>query len=185
MAKRTTAGKAIGSVISVLAILLLLAGIAAGIAFLLRDPSGEVLGVSYNGQTLQSGQSVGALPSDSELTVYALDYDVRVTAYSTDDNDFSFTIGEEICQWSEYAGADFTSGFDLERANGALRISYGGFEDIIQKRSGLSLSVSAGTVPYDQDLFCLTLGGENGTEILFGLTAVVQSVTILPDNIVL
>ena len=185
MAKKVTAGKVIGSVISVLAALLLLAGIAAGIAFVFRGASGEISGVRYNGQTLQSGQSLGTLPSRSELTVYGSDYDVRITVYATDDNDFSFTIGEEICQWSEYAGVDFTSGFELERENGKLRIGYGGFDEIIQHRSGMTFPVSLDSVPYGKDMFRLTLGDEDGISLTFGLTAVVQSVTLVPDEIVI
>lgn len=97
-----------------------------------------------------------------EITVDGVDdYTVAVYAYSSSDNDFTFTVDDTAITWSEANGRNLTAGFDIERTESGFTISYGSINNIISKAQG-GASVETSGFPEDMDLFRLTVLADDG-----------------------
>ena len=181
MAKTTGKRSVLWTVISVIVVLLVVVAVIGLIVHFTGDdkpPGGEIFAVKYNGQTQESGSSVGLMDSGVDFTVEgSADYEVNVYAYCTPENDFSLTVGEEPYTWSDFDGRNVTAGFDFERTETGFTATHYGLNDIISRvQNGMTVT----SENYDLvDMFRMEVksGGEV-TELYFCVNAEVVGITI-------
>lgn len=187
MAKTTGKRSVLWTVISVIVVLLVVVAVIGLIAHFTSDdkpPGGETFAVKYNGQTQESGSSIGLMDSGVDFTVEgSADYEINVYAYCTPENDFSLTVGEEPYTWGDFDGRNVTAGFDFERTETGFTVTHYGLNDIISRVQN-GMTVTSETFPV-VDMFRMEVkSGEEVTELYFCVNAEVVGITIDHDSII-
>lgn len=154
----------ISTVIYIIAVILLLVALVGIIVAFTRSDNPPVedgtLTVSIDGLSVESGSSVGCLASGDEITVEgASEYHFAVYAYSSADNDFTFTIGGEEYSWSGINNRNMTKGFTFEQTEKGFTILYESISQIISATQN-GTEVSVGALP-EGDIFRLSVTTEN------------------------
>lgn len=181
MAKTTGKRSVLWTVISVIVVLLVVVAVIGLIVHFTSDdkpPGGETFAVKYNGQTQESGSSVGLMDSGVTFEVNGSnDYEVNVYAYCTPENDFSLTVGEEPYTWGDFDGRNVTAGFDFKRTETGFTVTHYGLNDIIFRVQN-GMTVTSETFPV-VDMFRMEVkSGEEVTELYFCVNAEVVDITI-------
>lgn len=203
MARRKRASKSEKIVFKILCIVLaavLTFGVGIAIAFgvnVLRNytiPPDKY--VEYNGEILESGASLGQIPTGAKIKVFGFDedYTYKITPYHTSENDFTYKLGnEEGHKWSDVRpNNNFTTCFKIERQVDGITLSFDNLNTILDKKgkitteAGEESGTNAAENAPDMDIFKLTIydGTEETVEVTFYLTVGAQSVTITPEGIV-
>ena len=187
MAKTTGKRGVLWTVISVIVVLLVVVAVIGLIVHFTGDdkpPGGETFAVKYNGQTQESGSSIGLMDSGVDFTVEgSADYEVNVYAYCTPENDFSLTVGEEPYTWSDFDGRNVTAGFDFERTETGFTVTHYGRNDIITRVQNGMIVTSENYALVD--MFRMEVkSGEEVTELCFCVNAEVVGITIDRDSII-
>ena len=187
MAKTTGKRSVLWTVISVIVVLLVVVAVIGLIVHFTSDdkpPGGETFAVKYNGQTQESGSSIGLMDSGEDFTVDgSSDYEVKEDAYCTPENDFSLTVGDEPYTWGDFDGRNVTAGFDFERTETGFTVTHYGLNDIISRVQN-GMTVTSETFPV-VDMFRLEVkSGEEVTELYFCVNAEVVGITIDQDSII-
>lgn len=173
-------------VILILLILFLLFLLGFGVYYIYN--SNRSMALTMNGEELTSGQSIGALDGDVTFGVVGEDeYTVTVTAYASEENDFSFTIGEEPYTWHALEGRNITAGFKISQkdsfAYSTFTLEFSTFEDILEAANANKYEVTADELTSSMDIFKLTVKGSTETiEVTFGLYLGVEGITLTPEN---
>lgn len=187
MAKTTGKRSVLWTVISVIVVLLVVVAVIGLIVHFTSDdkpPGGETFAVKYNGQTQESGSSIGLMDSGVDFTVEgSADYEVNVYAYCTPENDFSLTVGEEPYTWGDFDGRNMTAGFDFERTETGFTVTHYGLNDIVSRVQN-GMTVTSDTFPA-VDMFRMEIvAGEETAELYFYVNAEVVGITIDYDSII-
>ena len=175
---------------TVLSVIVVLPVVVAVIALVIRftgdekPHGGETFAVKYNGQTQESGSSVGLMDSGVTFEVNGSnDYEVNVYAYCTPENDFSLTVGEEPYTWGDFDGRNVTAGFDFERTETGFTVTHYGLNDIISRvQNGMTVTSENYALV---DMFRMEVkSGEEVAELYFCVNAEVVGITIDQDSII-
>lgn len=175
---------------TVLSVIVVLPVVVAVIALVIRftgdekPHGGETFAVKHNGQTLGSGSSIGLMDSGVAFSVEnAFDYEVKVYAYCTPENDFNLTVGEEPYTWGDFDGRNMTAGFDFERTETGFTVTHYGLNDIVSRVQN-GMTVTSDTFS-PVDMFRMEIvAGEETAELYFYVNAEVVGITIDHDSII-
>ena len=171
MANKKKQSPALTVVYIVFVLLVLFAVAGFGAYFLRSDDSDEgiSLSVTIDGNNVGNGTSVSALNSGSEITVYGVsEFDLAVYAWSSEDNDFDFTVNGEVCSWCDFKNRNLTNGFTFDQKDRSVVISYVGFEQILSDSLN-GAEVTVGDLPTG-DIFRLSVcSGIDRFDIYFGI----------------
>ncbi len=177
------AGKAIKLIVIVILILGMLFG--AGYCtwrFWLKDyiAAGKVFTIELDGKAYGNGTGGLLIAPGTELKVTTprgKDYGVKI--YASDKANFSFKLGEELFQWSDFAGWEFTGGFEMTKTEEGLRINYESLNRVIESVQGRRAWV---TEDASGDIFDLVLDcGEQKIELAFGIGVPVTGIQLPPS----
>ena len=143
--------------------------------------------VEYNGEILESGASLGQIPTGAKIKVFGFDedYTYKITPYHTADNDFAFTVGNENYKWSDVRpNNNFTTCFNITRQADGITLSFYNLNTLLEQK--YSTVENAEENAPAKDIFKLTIydGTEETVEVTFYLTVGAESVTITPEGIV-
>ena len=171
--------------ILVILLILLIGGLTGFCVYYFVYANSENPTLSYNGEEVESGTTLGRLESSAEFTLSGGgEAEIRIEGYGTEENDFSLQVGGTEYRWTDFSGRDMTNGFDIERSGLAgyetLTISYAGFEEIVQGSIWTELSVAAGEIT--EAWFRLVLE-PGGTEVYFSV-AIDLEITLDPPYII-
>ncbi len=97
-----------------------------------------------DGREIENSASLGLLDSGQEFTVESSSkYDVKVFAYSTRENDFTLTVGDEPYTWGNFDGRNITAGFTFARTNNGFTVRHYGLNDVISRiQNGMTVKTS-------------------------------------------
>lgn len=149
---------------------------------------GKVI-LTQDGTRIESGQSLGRIESGTELGLIGTgEYEISIEAYTAEDNDFAFTVGEAEYRWQDLAGQNMTGCFVLERGGlagfGTLTISFSGIKGVLQKFFNTEKITIMEAVP-EKDLFRLVIAEDREERALvtFGLCEI-ESIVLDPPYII-
>ena len=136
-----------------------------------------------NGETILSSRTI-TLPSGSTVKVYSLsDYTLSIVATDAEEGeDFVFTVDGNDYLWSDYAGEDFTAGFEItEEDDGTLTITYSLLDEILSVVFGAEVTISEGGTG---EIFELVIeSGSSSLHLPFSLEYDYQ-INVEPDCII-
>ena len=186
MAKTTSKRSVLWTVLSVIVVLLVVVAVIALVVRFTGDdkPPGGNFTVKVDDRTQENGSSIGLMDSGVAFTVEnASDYEVKVYAYCTPENDFALTVGEEPYTWGDFDGRNMTAGFDFERTETGFTVTHYGLNDIVSRVQN-GMTVTSDTFPA-VDMFRMEIvAGEETAELYFYVNAEVVGITIDHDSII-
>ena len=173
------------SVIAMLLLLLLAAGIAIGIAAAVK--SNGTLAVTINGDRYESNTDGLAFTKTTVVTVStpADDYDVSIRSKAVSE-DFEFLIGKETYAWSDTVNYDFTRGFNVVKNDSGFSVIYDDLISVIAQT--LDYPASSISLPYElprEDLFVLiVISGGKSISLGFTLNIPITGIALDPSEII-
>lgn len=159
------------TIIVVLLLLALAAGIIVGISQAFGNDDVEIFGITVNGKSYDRDAGGIILDKTTTVTVTADEYEISLRTQAVEE-DFTFHVGDEEYTWSDTVYHDFTPGFGLSVDGNTFTLTYTDLAGILS--AALSYDVNdiyVPDVPTDKDLFVLSVAsGENEVRIGFTLT---------------
>ena len=124
--------------ILLLLVAVLLVGIVGGLYYYFTRESppivGDKLTLKMNDRETENNASLGLLDSGQEFTVESsAKYDVQIFAYSTRENDFTLTVGDEPYTWGDFDGRNVTAGFAFDKTETGFSLKHYGLNDVISR----------------------------------------------------
>lgn len=168
--------------IIMLVIVLLVGSAFAVYWFFLRDESPPIIGdnltLTMNDSVIENNGSLGLLDSGQSFAVESSSkYDVQVFAYSTSENDFTLTVGDEPYTWGDFDGRNITAGFNFTKTDKGFTVKHYGLNEVISRIQN-GITVKTDEFP-PVDIFRMTITtSSKKLEVYFYINAEVVGIEI-------
>lgn len=177
-------------VLTFLVVLLVLFGVVGVVVYFTRDntdtpPSSSGFEVTYEGNGVASGSSLGLMDGESAFEVDGTpSYEVHIYVYCAAGQELEFSMGGEPILWSDCDGTDVTSGFTITPVQGGFTLKHYGFNDIMSRVYG-GLDVELIELS-EGDIFRMEITSQDGTcELYFTVDSEVIGIELPEDNYII
>lgn len=137
-----------------------------------EDEKSETFSVTVNGKTYSSDVSGLILPKKTEIVINGADSFTAEIRAVMPEEDFTFSVGAEEWNWSDFSSYDLTAGFDVTVYSDSFTLDYEDLASVIRGTLGYNAEVAVGNVPWS-DLFNLRVSdGDQNISVKFTIEGI-------------